>query len=238
MRWCRSRRRGPGSTPSSLASSRCTSWKSSSASAVRPSCHSAVMASACGVSLSGSSCLTPCSSVGTSRWRPSSMRAAASSSSRSHSSRSSGMRTRLLDPAGADALQRLAAPLLQRPFPGGHRELGPACRVPLGCKAAEADQVHLLRGDGQGVAGRRAGDALAERLTELGDLELDDGLGGLGRVLLPQGVDEPVHRHVRPVVGRQHPQHALLLRALDRNLGAALADLDRAEHADVHPGRA
>jgi hypothetical protein len=34
------------------------------------------------------------------------------------------------------------------------------------------------------------------------------------------------------------PPHALLLGSLDRDLGAAVAHLDRLQHAAVHPARA
>lgn len=101
----------------------------------------------------------------------------------------------------------------------------------LGGQAAEAPEVHLIGRYGERVAG----DALAKGLSQLRHLDRDDGLGGLRWFVLPQGLDQPVDRHVRAQMRREH---ALLLGSLDRDLGAAVAHLDRPQHADVHPARA
>ncbi len=77
--------------------------------------------------------------------------------------------------------------------------------------------------------------ALAERLSQLRDPDLDCLARGRGRTLTPQGIDEPLRRHRLTGVKEKNGQHSALLRSPERHLTTVLPDLQRAQNAELHP---
>jgi hypothetical protein len=139
--------------------------------------------------------------------------------------------------------QRGTAPQRER-FP---EQLGGALRRAvreragaLGEQALEARPVELVGADPDQVAAPLGDDqalgviAALKRLPQPRDVHLEALRRGGRRTLVPELVDQPIARHELVGVQEQDGQHRTLLAAGERQLLSLVADLERAEDAEVH----
>ena len=149
----------------------------------------------------------------------------------------------LIEPGGVDPVQRLAAPLRERPIqeaPSASRVAARGRLAGLGDRAVEAEDVDLLGIDREEVAGApRLERAVRgrEQLPELGDLHLEPRPRRGGGDLTPEGFDEGVGRDDPARLERQERQNRPALPAAQRKRVAISIDGDRAEQSHVEASR-
>jgi len=102
-------------------------------------------------------------------------------------------------------------------------------------QSLEALQIELVGRKAQQVAGRHGLQALpAEELAELGDVHLQRLGGGLGRLSLPEGVDQAVARDDLVPVEQQDGQQTALLGAPKAHRPRLGVNLERPKDAELH----
>ena len=153
---------------------------------------------------------------GLARSAPRDRRGAAPRAGRSPSGRSAGRRTRR-----GEGLARATAP--RQP-----------CPLPAGAESAP-DRAHRARP--QQVAGRlRLQPLAADQLAQLGDVHLERLDRRVGRVVLPEGVDQAIARDDPVRMQQEHGEQRPLLGAGDVDRPAVLAQLERSENPVLHCG--
>ena len=176
-------------------------------------------------SRSGSAASSPSISGSTARWRPASRVLVDGD----------------LERRGVELLQ--AADLRRRERLAGH--VGERCAAPepqclagraLREQPFEPSGIHILAGETQLVAAAVRGDhvLLAERLAQMGDVELDELERRGRRVVTPEAVDQPVRADRRSGLQRQHREHGALLGAAEADRAVITDGLDRPEEVDAH----
>jgi hypothetical protein len=133
--------------------------------------------------------------------------------------------------------------LSQQPCRPG-RVTGGQRRPTLAGQPLERGQVELLGAEVAQVAGRPCAQQATGRppglaglqdLAEVGHVDLQAVPGGLGAVLAPQLVDQPLDRHHPAGVQQQHGQEGPLLGAAKRQpLALGVQGLQRAENPELH----
>jgi hypothetical protein len=192
-------------------------------------------------SRSGCSPTSPVSSATSSAARPAASSAASRSSRSPAAARRGARRPRR---SGGHRPRRGPAPPAGqcRPQRGG----GVAERAGLGEAAAvggpvgEHLGVELVRPDAQDVPGRLGGDDALRRTgggqppPQVGHAVADLLRSRLGRVVVPHGVDQPVHRHDAVGVEQQRRQHPLLAGPAQGQPPGARRDLQRPQDPKLH----
>ena len=133
----------------------------------------------------------------------------------------------------------------RRPAPQPERvpqELGRLRRISLiefapalGDETLEAGEIELILTDLEEVAGRTGVEPrLGQRLPELRDVDLHHLLSGLGHVVPPELVDDPVAGDGVVRAQEQHCQQCPLLARGERQRLRAVDDFERAEKPKLH----
>ena len=116
------------------------------------------------------------------------------------------------------------------------RRLGPSVLERAGTvrgQTLESVQIERVTLDAEQVAGLpRLDHVAAKRLAELRHVALEDVRGGVGRLVVPHGVDQPPGRHHLAGMEQEHREHGTGTRAQSSR---ATVDqrLDRPEHSEL-----
>ncbi len=120
--------------------------------------------------------------------------------------------------------QRLPPPLLER-----------LLRLPAVPQELETAEVELLRLDPQQIPARLRLQAVpAEHLAELGDVDLERLSRRLGRLLVPEGLDQPLVRDHAVRVQGEHGEGGTLFGAAEVERAPVVEHFERAEDAEIH----
>ena len=222
--WWSSRSPGPGSMPSPSTSAARAAWYASSASAWRPDRYSASISWARRCSRSGCRRTSASSSPISSACRPS----ARSSSTRCsrHARRSSSRR------AISGSAKRWSA----KSASGSPRH---SCerlrRLSAVAQELEAGEIELVRLEPQQVSARfRLQTLPSEHLAQLRDVDLQRLSRRLRRLLVPEGLDQPLVRDHAVRVHCEHGERGTLLGAAEVERPPVVEHFERAEDAEIH----
>ena len=94
-------------------------------------------------------------------------------------------------------------------------------------------QIELLGLELERVAGRARDEYGADRLPQVRDVALEDGLGAAGDPLAPELVDQARGRDDVPGLQRENGQDGALLRAAKRERAAVDLHVERAENPHI-----
>ena len=140
----------------------------------------------------------------------------------------------LLEPAGRRRGEGLAVEVGQRRATPERERLA---RPRIGAQPGELVEVcapcrnveHVPRG-----ARAERGAVLPERLAQAGDVHLQRGAGGLGRVVAPELVDQPLGRDDAVRLEQQQREHGALLARAEIQRDAVTVGLERPEQSEAN----
>ena len=110
-------------------------------------------------------------------------------------------------------------------------------RLPVVPQELETAEIELLRPEPQQISARLRLQAVpAEHLAQLRDVHLERLSRRLGRLLVPEGLDQPIVRNDAVCVQREHGEGGTLFGAAEVERAPVVEHFERAEDAEIHRG--